>query len=527
MRGGPPIVAINTAGLQNSPDSIRSNIVPTAASGAPARDGESAMASVRPPAVAGTFYPGDAGALDAAVRGYLAAATAGGAPPKAVIAPHAGYVYSGAVAAEAYARLAAARDAITRVVLVGPAHRMPFRGIAASGAEAFATPLGAVPVDARATARLMPLPHVVVLNEAHRLEHSLEVQLPFLQRMLGDFRVVPLVVGDATGKQVAEALALLWGGPETLIIVSSDLSHYLGYDAAKTMDAETCNAIEELRPDDIAHEQACGRIPIEGLLAIARDRGMAVATVGLCNSGDTAGPRDKVVGYGAWVFREAAGAPGRAEDTDSRAAAPKSSASPRTAAGAERILARHGGALLRVALTSIVYGLKDGAGLKANPAKYPATLGETLASFVTLTLDGALRGCIGSPTAVKPLVTDVADNAYAAAFKDPRFKPLAEAELESLDIDISLLSDPEPMTFANQADLLAQLRPGADGLIISQGKHRALFLPSVWEAAPKPADFLAHLKVKAGLAADHWSPDLTAARFTTASTSFSGLGHLD
>ena len=171
-------------------------------------------ASLRPPAVAGALYPGDAGELDGAVRGLLAAAQLidDGPAPKAIIAPHAGYVYSGAIAAEAYARLAKVRDTISRVVLVGPAHRMPFHGIAASGASAFATPLGNVPVDAEATRQLMALHHVVVLNEAHQLEHSLEVHLPFLQRTLGDFKLVPLVVGNATGAQVAEALEMLWAG---------------------------------------------------------------------------------------------------------------------------------------------------------------------------------------------------------------------------------------------------------------------------------------------------------------------------
>ena len=199
--------------------------------------------------MAGAFYPRDASELDDTVRGLLAAATAVAGPaPKAIIAPHAGYIYSGAVAAEAYAWLAEARDRIKRVVLLGPAHRMPFRGIAASGAAAFSTPLGDIPLDGEATRRLMRLNHVMVLNEAHRLEHSLEVHLPFLQRTLGEFRLVPLVVGDATAAQVAEALELLWGGPETLIVVSSDLSHQLGYDSAPVSDAAISKALEDHRP---------------------------------------------------------------------------------------------------------------------------------------------------------------------------------------------------------------------------------------------------------------------------------------
>ena len=260
------------------------------------------MASVRPPAVAGTFYPAEKDALDAAVEGYLAAARAEGPPPKALIAPHAGFVYSGAIAASAYARLAAARDTIDRVVLLGPAHRVPFRGIAATRATAYATPLGTVPIDVDAVRRALELRQVILLDEAHRLEHSLEVQLPFFQRLLDDFSLVPLVVGDASTGDVAEVIETLWGGPETLIVISSDLSHYLDYDAARRLDADTCRAIEELRPDDIGPQQACGRLPIKGMLSVARARGMGVTTLDLRNSGDTAGPRDRVVGYGAWAI---------------------------------------------------------------------------------------------------------------------------------------------------------------------------------------------------------------------------------
>ena len=483
------------------------------------------MATMRAPAVAGSFYPDDAAVLDTQVSGFLAAAKSGGPAPKAVIAPHAGYVYSGAVAATAYARLAAAADTIERVVLIGPAHRLAFRGIAASGAEAFATPLGPVPLDSAAMSRITALPQVSVLDEAHRLEHSLEVQLPFLQKLLGDFRLVPLVAGDATGQQVAEVLEVLWGGPETLIVISSDLSHYLDYDAARAMDAETCKAIEAYRPDDIAREQACGRVPIKGLLEVARRRGMAVATLDMRNSGDTAGPRDRVVGYGAWAFHETEASRAGGKE---KAADPTTSDAPQPAGkavSAKTVLARHGGTLLRVALTSIIYGLKDGKGLVADPAKYPAILRATAASFVTLKLDGTLRGCIGTFTAARPLVADVAANAYGAAFKDTRFKPLTEAELEPLDIEISLLSPPQPLTFSGEAELLAKLRPGIDGLIIRDGDKRSLFLPSVWESIPKPADFLTRLKVKAGLEATHWSPDFKAARFTTVSTSFEELGN--
>ncbi len=259
---------------------------------------------VRKPAVAGMFYPDDPEELREAVATYLheARSTEPGAVPKAIIAPHAGYVYSGPIAGSAYARIAPARDTIRRVVLLGPSHRVPLRGVAASGAESFLTPLGPVPLDREAVESIRDLPQVAVIDQAHAMEHSLEVQIPFLQEVLGDFRLVPLCVGDASAEEVAEVLDRLWGGPETLIVVSSDLSHYHDYKTARRMDEAAAKAIESLQPEGIDYEQACGRIPIAGLLVAAKKHGLKVETVDLRSSGDTAGPRDEVVGYGAWVL---------------------------------------------------------------------------------------------------------------------------------------------------------------------------------------------------------------------------------
>jgi AmmeMemoRadiSam system protein B len=249
------------------------------------------------------FYPADAHELRMMVNDFLKETnTYSEKVPKAIIAPHAGYIYSGPVAATVYARLTAARDTINRVVLLGPSHRVPLRGLAATRMANFATPLGNIPVDRQAIEEISALPQVSQLEQAHAQEHSLEVQLPFLQEVLGDFSVIPLVVGDATPEQVGEVLEKLWGGEETLIVISSDLSHYHDYKTAQKMDKLTSQAIENLRPEDIHYEQACGRIPLSGLLHVARARGMHAQTVDLRNSGDTAGPRDQVVGYGAYVF---------------------------------------------------------------------------------------------------------------------------------------------------------------------------------------------------------------------------------
>lgn len=261
------------------------------------------MAETRPAAVAGRFYPADPEQLRLDVERYLAGARGPAPPPplpKALIVPHAGYVYSGPVAAAAYAQVARERDAIERVVLLGPSHRLWFEGLAVPSVEAFRTPLGTLPLDREWLARVRDLPQVVVLDAAHAQEHSLEVQLPFLQCVLGSFTLAPLAVGDATALQVAEVLERLWGGPETLIVISSDLSHYLDYESARRIDADTARSIEALRAERLDAERACGYLPVSGLLLAARRRAMHVQPLDLRSSGDTAGGRDQVVGYGAW-----------------------------------------------------------------------------------------------------------------------------------------------------------------------------------------------------------------------------------
>lgn len=259
-------------------------------------------ASIRPAAVAGLFYPDKREQLNKTVRALLSVAQTSLTAPKALIAPHAGYVYSGPIAASAYARLLAARGAISRVVLLGPSHRVPLCGLAVSSADEFETPLGRVPLDRDAIRRTERLRQIQVLDQAHAREHSLEVHLPFLQTVLQEFALVPLVVGDASPLEVGEVLELIWGGPETVIIVSSDLSHYHDYETAIRMDSATSRAIEALRPEDIEYENACGRNPINGLLHIARKMGLQAETLDLRNSGDTAGPRGQVVGYGAYAL---------------------------------------------------------------------------------------------------------------------------------------------------------------------------------------------------------------------------------
>ena len=430
------------------------------------------MAATRTAAVAGMFYPGDARALAAELDELL-----GGVEqseprldfPKALIVPHAGYIYSGPIAARAYEELGNARGIVRRVVMLGPVHRVAVRGLAIPTDDAFATPLGSVPIDRQALDSVRDLPQIVASDLAHLQEHALEVQLPFLQRQLGEFSLAPFAVGSASVPEVAAVIERLWGGPETLIVISTDLSHYHAYAEAREIDRSTVTRIAGFAAD-LDHEEACGATPLNGFLSAARKRGLGIKLLGACNSGDTAGGKGKVVGYSAFALHEP---------------------------GAQVSLDEAGKTLLgiaRAAIESKLFGSAktfDGAWLR-----------QIGASFITLTRDGALRGCIGSLQAARPLGGDVAENAIAAAFRDPRFPPVTAAEWPGLRVEVSLLSAPKPLRFADEADLFSQLRVGEDGVILEADGRRATFLPQVWESIPDKRLFMRELARKAGLTDD-------------------------
>ena len=445
--------------------------------------------SVKAPAVAGSFYPGAAVALARMVDQCLERARPPALAPKAIVAPHAGYIYSGPIAGTAYRSIATHRAEITRVIMLGPCHRVPVRVMAVPGADAFATPLGPMEIDRAARDAALKIPGVELFDDAFAEEHSLEVQLPFLQRALDRFTVLPVLVGGAPADKVAALLRALWGGPETLIVISSDLSHYLDDAKAKASDAAAAQAIELLDPAKLAGDHACGRHAIRGLLAHARALDLRATAIDLRTSGDTRGGRDRVVGYGAFAFEYAHGA---------------------------RLAPADRAALFDAAKWSIDFALEHGREPKASLGSGVAwPLRAMRASFVTLTLDGQLRGCVGSLQAHRPLILDVIANAYRAAFADRRFAPLTAAERARLQMDISVLSTPRPIPCASQAELLRELRPDVDGLIIRDGKAGAVFLPQVWQGIPRADQFLPQLRRKAGLKPDHWSDTFRALRFTT------------
>jgi AmmeMemoRadiSam system protein B/AmmeMemoRadiSam system protein A len=473
----------------------------------------STTSKVRAPAISGTFYPSNPSELEASVQYFLREADkhfeSTTSAPKAIIAPHAGYIYSGLTAAAVYNRLRPAREIIKRVVILGPCHRVGINGLALPSTEIFQTPFGDIPLDTNAIENIKDLDCVAIFNETHVDDHSIEVHLPFLQKVIKDFKLVPLIVGETEPKKVAEVLEILWGGPETLILISSDLSHYLDYNQAKILDNQTRQAIEQMDLKALGNEQACGRHSIKGLLMLAKSKGLSVATADIRNSGDTAGTKDRVVGYGSWYFDE--NYVGSLDNKD------------KFGFLTNNILKQHGNTLLRFAASTIFSKLLHPKTTKYKTLpKLDKMLNEPGASFITLNKKGQLRGCIGSIQAWQPLIKDIAENACKAAFEDPRFPKLTLGEIESgkIEISISILSPQTQIHFSDETDLLAQLQPGIDGIVLTEGTpYRGVFLPVVWEQLPDPKQFINQLKRKAGLPEDYWSDTIQAWRYITASKS--------
>lgn len=565
FRGNNEVREAARAGVQIDTVSVAS-----ASDAASAADGSGKITgAIRPPAVAGSFYPADRTTLKQLITHQLDYSrevlqqlepTLPAGVPKAVIVPHAGYVYSGTTAALAYALLERGRGSVTRAVIVGPTHRVAVRGVACSTAAAFETPLGTVPVDIAAERKALGLsvneplcsgtharpgasaPAMIVNGPTHAQEHAVEVQIPFLQTVLGpDLTIVPLNAGDATPQEAGDVLRALWGGPETVIVISSDLSHYHPHEVARALDDQTIADIAALHLP-IHPRRACGAYPINGLLDVLKGRkDMKLFELGCSTSGDDgvvalAGqPRpamrdadEPVVGYvsfAAWESKPEADAPAGADDLGESGTA-------------------HGDVLLKLARAAIRERLhiehptaadSTASILAANP-----WLNESGACFVTLTEGGRLRGCIGSLAAHRSLGKDIAAHAVDAATRDPRFNPVTAAEYPLLNVEISVLGEPEPITVnscdadsrdtgsktatlaslqsgpqtdavkrdgsnverpvRSRTELEEVLRPGKDGLILADRRGcSATFLPQVWDELPNPHDFVAHLLAKAGI----------------------------
>lgn len=446
--------------------------------------------AVKLPAVAGSFYPADVVELKSMLQQCLAGNLPENASqPRAIIAPHAGYIYSGPIAGNAY-RILQAMPQIKHVVLLGPAHYVPVSDAVLSTYSTFRTPLGDIPVNEDARNELLTIPKLGLFDAAFAQEHSLEVQLPFLQTVLSDFTITPILVGKPDKSLVTEILKRFWDKPDTLIVVSSDLSHYHDYNTAKQIDNVTLSNILQLNPNALMPQHACGCYAMQGLLEFAKQKKLLPKVMDARNSGDTQADKKRVVGYSAIHFYEGKSV-------------------------VELLDEQHEKLLLAIAKQSIAFGLKYQKSGQITLAQLPMLLHYPCATFVTLTINKKLRGCIGSLEPHLPLAQDVVQNAYAAAFQDPRFPPLQADEFEKIAIEISLLSATEPMSFHDEKDLIAQLRPGVDGVLIADGKYRGVFLPLVWHSIPGRQEFWQALKHKAGMPENFWSSKFQAWRFTT------------
>lgn len=460
----------------------------SSASAAPAQ-----AVKVREPAVAGLFYPKDPGELAGQIDAFLNEAQVQPVGElKALICPHAGYPYSGPVAAYAY-KLLEGRHYDT-VVVMGPSHYADLRACALPDAGLYRTPLGDVPISdkARLLAKTRPFaldppcaverpgwaaqfPRLTAgRDNAETYEHSVEVEIPFLQKTLASFELVPVICGSIDPAQAARALMPILD-EHTLLIASSDLSHYYTYDEARELDRSCVGAICSLDIAAMENQQACGKMPILVLMNIAKERGWKARLLDWRNSGDTSGDKGRVVGYAAIAFYEPFG---------------------------DRLGAKERQELLRIARES----LRDSASTGRIPHARPpeADLAEPRGCFVTLTRNGALRGCIGNLSAQGPLYEAVAENARSAALDDPRFTPVTSAEVPGLRIEISVLTESKKLSFSSPDDLLMKLQPGVDGVILRIGNRVATYLPQVWEQLPDKEAFLNSLAEKAGCEASDW-----------------------
>lgn len=439
------------------------------------------MDTVREPAVAGYFYPEQAARLKRVVDGFLDEA---GEPEwgysRMVLAPHAGYEYSGKFAASAYR---AVDPKTKRVVILGPAHRVALEAMALSGAHWHRTPLGMVPVDEELTSRFMRLPGVITLPLAHAEEHSLEVHLPFLQRQIeGEFAVVPVAGGRVDPRKVAELLKVAWEDPGTTILISSDLSHYFPERVATVWDLATIQKIGEGN-GIIVPTQACGAYPLSGAVRFADQQGLTARCLSRGTSADTDAGEDQVVGYASMAWY-----PG--------------------------VVRQYFQDSFMEELPEIAHRAISGE-FEEQETKLPdlPVNPDFGGVFVTITIDGQLRGCIGSFEGGGDLVELVRQNAVEAAFFDPRFPPLTQAELGWIETEVSVLTPPVPLNEAEgrtmaEEEILSRLLPRVHGVLLQKGKLSATYLPQVWDGLPDPGHFLRSLKEKAGLEADYWGPDI-------------------
>lgn len=444
---------------------------------------ETTMKKIRPTAAAGRFYTNNKLELSAQLDSFFKNATAEcDYKSRAIIVPHAGYEYSGQLAAQGFEYL---NTNVKNLFIIGPPHYVPVKNVALSSCELWDTPLGEISVNQVINQELVEKFGCEFEDSAFADEHSLEVQIPFILKKFKNVKIIPILANNF--EKVEKIIKYYWENPENGFIISSDLSHFYTSAEAKKIDTITAEMIELKQVEEFNHQQACGAVGILALTNFAKFKNFSLIRVGMVNSGDVTGDNSRVVGYGSWFLYEG-------EKN-------------------EFIKKYYSDYVIEVCKTSILAGLNNDSAPKIN--QQPAVFNELGACFVTLEKKGDLRGCIGSIIAHRTLINDLVQNAKNSAFSDPRFHPLKEEEFEELSIDVSLLSAPEKMKFKDEADLLEQIRPFIDGIIIKDGAYQSVYLPSVWEQLPDKKLFLESLKIKAGMHPKHFSNTFEALRFST------------
>lgn len=440
------------------------------------------MKKIRPASVAGKFYTSDKQELSSQIDYFIHNNLRDySCKTRAIIVPHAGYMYSGQLACEGFQYLENAKN----VFIIAPPHYVAVKNTAISSFDAWSTPLGEIEVNQEINSELVDKFGCEFEDDAFKSEHSAEVQVPFIQKFLPQAKIVPILAGHNPEK-LAKIISYFWHDSDNVFVISSDLSHFHPTNEARKIDKATAQMIETKDREAFSSEQACGAVGVCALIDFAKEKNASLIRVGLINSGDVTGDTSRVVGYGSWMLYEG-------EKN-------------------QFIKKYFSDFVIDTCKKSIMAGLN-----KEIPVceKTPNVFNELGASFVTLEKNGDLRGCIGSIIAHRPLIEDLVKNAQSSAFSDPRFQPLREDEFKDLSINVSLLSSPEQLHFEDESDLLNQIRPFKDGIIIKERNYQAVYLPSVWEQLPEKTTFLNSLKIKAGLSPHYFSQTFEAYRFTT------------
>lgn len=437
---------------------------------------------IKPPAAAGKFYTNDKEELINQLNHFEKNNLHDYEyQTRAIIVPHAGYVYSGQLASAGFQYL---DQNVKNIFIIAPPHYVPVKDASISSFDKWSTPFGEIEINKEINEELHQRFGCEFQDEAFENEHATEVQVPFIQKLIPHAKIVPILASDS--EKITKIISNFWPNPENAFVISSDLSHFLSDSEARKVDSITAEMIDTKSFENFSHNQACGAVGIKGLVKFAKAKKYSFILVGMYNSGDITGDNSRVVGYGSWILYEGA--------------------------KNQFIKTYFSDYVIDVCKKSILAGFNHQSPKLEN---IPAVFASEGACFVTLEKQGNLRGCIGSILAHRSLIDDLVKNAQNSAFSDPRFQPLRQEEFDELEIDVSLLSEPEKMEFEDEIDLLNQIRQNIDGIIIKERNYQAVYLPSVWEQLPDKILFLNSLKVKAGLSENYFSQTFEAYRFTT------------